>query len=203
MSVPPEEADYVRHPSTGNVGGAALGDLQGDGKLDIVIGGWDGHVYAWQPNGAPVPGWPVSTDPPNPLPKPGACAAEAAKCQYARDYKIATTPTLVDVDGDGHPDVVVAMQDTEFGQAEGAGGAPVYGFVEGYSSQGNDHAGGARLPNFPLALPAAEQGYGTAQDFITEGVQTPASYEGVDRSASSSPTRACSCRRRSTCATAR
>jgi hypothetical protein len=177
MSVPPEEADYVRHPSTGNVGGAALGDLQGDGKLDIVIGGWDGHVYAWQPDGAPVPGWPVSTDPPNPLPKPGACAAEAAKCQYARDYKIATTPTLVDVDGDGHPDVVVAMQDTEFGQAEGAGGAPVYGFVEGYSSQGNGHSGGARLPNFPVALPAAEQGYGTAQDFITEGVQTPASYD--------------------------
>jgi hypothetical protein len=69
------------------------------------------------------------------------------------------------------------MQDTEFGQAEGAGGAPVYGFVEGYSSQGNNHSGGARLPNFPLSLPAAEQGYGTAQDFITEGVQTPASYE--------------------------
>jgi len=179
MSVPPEEADYVRHPSTGNVGGAALGDLQGDGRLDIVIGGWDGHVYAWQPTGAPVPGWPVSTDPPNPPPKPGACAAEAAKCRYARDYKVATTPTLVDVDGDGHPDVVVAMQDTEFGQAEGASGAPVYGFVEAYSSQGNDHAGGARLPNFPVALPAAEQGYGTAQDFITEGVQTPAAYEGA------------------------
>jgi hypothetical protein len=177
MSVPPEEADYVRHPSTGNVGGAALGDLQGDGRLDIVIGGWDGHVYAWQPTGQPVPGWPVSTDPPNPLPKPGACAAEAAKCQYARDYKIATTPTLVDVDGDGHPDVVVAMQDTEFGQAEGASGAPVYGFVEAYSSQGNDHSGGARLPNFPVALPAAEQGYGTAQDFITEGVQTPEAYD--------------------------
>src|SRR6185437_9819032 len=73
----------------------------------------------------------------------------------------------------------VAMQDTEFGQAEGASGAPVYGFIEAYSSQGNGHSGGARLPNFPLALPAAEQGYGTAQDFITEGVQTPEAYEGA------------------------
>jgi hypothetical protein len=176
MSVPPEEQDYVRHPSTGNVGGAALGDLLGNGQLDIVIGGWDGHVYAWTPKGKPVPGWPVSTDPPNPLPKPGAC--ENGKCIYARDYKIATTPVLVDADGDGRPDVIVAVQDTEFG-SEPVGGAPVYGFVEGYSSEGNNHSGGARLPRFPLALEAAEQGYGTAQDFITEGVQTPVSFEGT------------------------
>jgi hypothetical protein len=178
MSVPPEEADYVRHPSTGNVGGAALGDLEGSGNLDIVIGGWDGHVYAWRPDGTPVPGWPVSTDPPNPVPTPGPCGTGAFHCQYARDYKIATTPTLVDINGDGRPDVVVAMQDTTFGSTEPASGAPVYGFVEAYSSEGTNHAGGARLPNFPVAIPAAEQGYGTAQDFITEGVQTPVAYEG-------------------------
>src|SRR5205823_5666907 len=170
MSVPPEEVEYVRHPSTGNVGGAALGDLQGAGQLDIVIGGWDGHVYAWTPKGKPVPGWPVSTDPPNPLPKPGACASQ--ECIYARDYKIATTPTLVDVDGDGHPDVVVAVQDTEFGK-EPVGGAPVYGFVEGYSSEGNNHAGGARLPHFPVALEAAEQASSAATDVVTGVVETP------------------------------
>jgi hypothetical protein len=176
MSVPPEEQNFVRHPSTGNVGGAALGDLEGTGRLDIVMGAWDGHMYAWRPDGTPVPGWPVSTDPPSPLPKPGACAT--GKCVYARDYKIATTPVLVDVNGSGRPDVVVAVQDTEFG-SEPVGGAPVYGFVEAYSSEGNNHAGGARLPNFPVAIEAAEQGYGTAQDFITEGVQTPVAYEGA------------------------
>ena len=42
------------------------------------------------------------SDPPSPLPKPGAC--EAVKCIYARDYKIATTPVLVDVNGDGQAD---------------------------------------------------------------------------------------------------
>jgi hypothetical protein len=179
MPVPPVEANYVRHPSTGNAGGAALGDLEGNGKLDIVMGGWDGHVYAWRPDGSAVAGWPVSTDPPNPVPTPGPCGSGAFKCQYARDYKIATTPTLVDINGDGRPDVVVAMQDTTFGSTDPASGAPVYGFVEAYSSEGNNHSGGARLPNYPVALPAAEQGYGTAQDFITEGVQTPVAYEGA------------------------
>jgi Subtilase family len=175
MSVPPEEANYVRHPSTGNVGGAALGDLEKTGQLDIVIGGWDGHMYAWRPNGEPVPGWPVSTDPPTPLPEPGAC--EKGKCTYARDYKIATTPVLVDINGSGRKDVVVAVQDTEFGKEPN--GSPVYGFVEGYSSEGNKHPGGARLPHFPVAIEALAQGYGTAQDFITEGVQTPVSFEGA------------------------
>jgi hypothetical protein len=51
--------------------------------------------------------------------------------------------------------------------------------VEGYSSEGNNHPGGARLPHFPVAIEALEQGYGTAQDFITEGVQTPVAYEGT------------------------
>src|SRR5439155_5044475 len=82
------------------------------------------------------------------------------------------------INGTGRRDVVVAVQDTEFGK-EPVGGAPVYGFVEAYSSEGNNHPGGARLPHFPVAIEAAEQGYGTAQDFITEGVQTPASFEGA------------------------
>ncbi|MDQ6810786.1 MAG: hypothetical protein M3Z95_02660, partial [Actinomycetota bacterium] len=176
MGVPPEEANFVRHPSTGNVGGAALGDLEGKGQLDIVIGAWDGHMYAWRPDGTAVPGWPVSTDPPSPLPKPGACAT--VTCQYARDYKIATTPVLVDINGTGRKDVVVSVQDTEFG-TEPVGGSPVYGFVEAYSSEGNNHSGGARLAHFPVAIEAAAQGYGTAQDFITEGVQTPVSFEGA------------------------
>jgi hypothetical protein len=183
MPVPPEEAEYVRHRSTGNVGGAALGDLEGKGQLDIVMGAWDGHMYAWRPDGTAVPGWPVSTDPPAPPPNGKGCEPPT-KCIYARDYKVATTPVLVDVNGTGRKDVVVAVQDTEFGsntlanQSVGSG-TPVYGYVEGYSSEGNNHSGGARLPHFPVAIEAVAQGYGTAQDFITEGVQTPVSFEGA------------------------
>lgn len=45
-----------------------------------------------------------------------------------------------------------------------------------YSSRGSERPGGALMPHFPVTLPAVQQGYGTAQDFITEGVQTPAAY---------------------------
>ncbi len=37
----------------------ALADLQGNGQLDIVAPAMDRHIYAWQPNGKLVPGWPV------------------------------------------------------------------------------------------------------------------------------------------------
>ena len=166
QSVPPPDTPYVRNRSTGNVGGAALGDLNGDGRLEIVIGGWDGYVYAWQRNGRMLPGWPVKTDTPESARKPSGTDI------YARDYKVATTPTLVDVDGDKRPDVIVALQDTAFG----SNGSPVYGYVMGFHSDGNRHQGGAVLPGMPLYLNAAAQGYGTAQDFITEGVQTPVAY---------------------------
>ena len=43
-------------------GGPALGDLDGDGVLEIVCGANDGRLWAWRANGAVVPGFPVATD---------------------------------------------------------------------------------------------------------------------------------------------
>jgi subtilisin family serine protease len=60
-----------------------LGDVDGDGRLDIVVGALDGTVHAFHDDGTELTGWPRST---------GASGANS--------------PTLGDVDGDGRLDVV-------------------------------------------------------------------------------------------------
>jgi hypothetical protein len=153
QSVPPPDTPNSYNPMTGSFGGAALGDLEGTGQLDIVMGGWDGKIYAWRPDGSLVSGWPVDAAdlPPSAIPPYGT---------PTHDPKIVTTPTLVDIDGSGLPDVFIGVQDTVQ--------SPVVNYVTAFSSTGN------LIPNFPLQLSAFAQSYGTATDFVTIGVQTPA-----------------------------
>ncbi len=154
QTVPPPDTPNSYNPMTGSFGGAALGDLEGTGQLDIVMGGWDGKIYAWRPDGSLVPGWPVDAAdiPPADIPSFGT---------PTHDPKLVTTPTLVDIDGDGHPDVFMGLQDT-------VQGGTVVNYVTAFSSSGQ------LMPNFPLQLTAISQGYGTATDFVTIGVTTPA-----------------------------
>jgi protocatechuate 3,4-dioxygenase beta subunit len=62
----------------------AVGDLDGDGDLEVVVGSDDGHVYAWHHDGTPVAGWP----------------------QTVAGY-VASPPVLADLDRDGDVEVVV------------------------------------------------------------------------------------------------
>ncbi len=72
------------------VSSAAVGDIDGDGKPEIVVGTGSFYphrahqVYAWKCDGTAVPGWPVGVD-----------------------GEVSTSPALADLDGDGVLDVVV------------------------------------------------------------------------------------------------
>ena len=62
----------------------SVGDIDGDGRLDIVFGGWDQHIHAVKYNGNPVAGFP-----------------------FYHDDTVWGSPALYDVDGDGRDEIFI------------------------------------------------------------------------------------------------
>ncbi len=104
----------------------ALADLDGDGRLDIVFGAADQHIYAIDGRGRDLPGWPV-------------LARDTPEGDFT---KILSSPAIGDLDGDGRPDVVE-------GTGEVYGSTPdTRGRVYAFDGEGR------RLPGWPIAPPA-------------------------------------------------
>jgi hypothetical protein len=147
----------------------ALADLDGDGGLDIVVGGNDRHVYVWNGLGAPRPGFPVlvvdatrmaSIDPVNHkvVPLPGKFRGE----------KIMNSPALGDIDDDGAIDIVVGTNecyDEPLNASLSSGTSAAVGQLLAAAGQdscnsrvyaihkdGNDHAGGPFHSGWPVKI---------------------------------------------------
>lgn len=80
------------HPPGGNIysieASPAVADLNGDGRLEIAVGSWDGRMYLWDDAGQTLPGWP----------------AQVAD-------QIISSAALVDLNGDERLDIVVGSKD--------------------------------------------------------------------------------------------
>jgi hypothetical protein len=127
-------------------GAAALADLTGDGRLEIIIAGWEKEqLHVMDADGFPLKGWPT------PL-------------QTSASTR--SIPVIGDVDGDGLPDVVLASSGSWLslvlrGDVSQAGGIRAWrrdgvgmDFQPGLSADGliMEASGGASWRRFPPAV---------------------------------------------------
>ncbi len=81
----------------------ALADIDGDGTLEMIVGGMDQRLYIWKADGSLMPGYPIT------LCQPEACGTSGRR--------IISSPAIGDVDDDGDLDIVIGTNEVPQGAA--------------------------------------------------------------------------------------
>jgi hypothetical protein len=84
----------------------ALADLDGDNRNELVVGGSDGFVHAFRPDGSELPGWPVRGD--RPALHTGGRAFTSGEVSDDLGGAILASVAVDDLDTDGIPEVIAA-----------------------------------------------------------------------------------------------
>ncbi|MFZ0545859.1 MAG: FG-GAP-like repeat-containing protein [Candidatus Promineifilaceae bacterium] len=130
----------------------ALGDINGDGDMEVIAGGFDKRIYAWDSEGHLLPGFP-----------PDSYLATRFPTWTDLRGRLADTiwssPALADLDGDGNLDIIIGTDEGNYdshwpGNTSGwnCNYAPPPGWPVGYCG-GSIYAldyHGDLLPGFPI-----------------------------------------------------
>lgn len=85
----------------------ALGDIDGDSDLEIVVGAFDMHFYAWHHDGEAVENFPMDSAHATQNPA-------ASEFQNSLGDTIWSSPALSDIDGDGKADAVFGTDEGDY-----------------------------------------------------------------------------------------
>jgi hypothetical protein len=157
VPIPRPKLRFTRLPAQGSSSAPVLVDLDGDRRLDVVAAGWDGRVHAWHGSGRTLRGWPVTAK---------VAAAPPSGQFRLDDRKLVTSPAVADLDGDGRPELVVRSQQFDIP------GADIQPLGRNWSFA--FHRDGTPVKGWPIRQLMTIVYYGSAQEFITEGANTPA-----------------------------
>jgi uncharacterized repeat protein (TIGR01451 family) len=88
----------------------ALADMDGDGYLDIVQASTGGGIYVWNRNGAIVPPW------------------NNVRFSTATTLATESSPVVADINGDGHPDILIGDENGQLTALSGVDATVLPGF---------------------------------------------------------------------------
>ncbi|HEX6488088.1 MAG TPA: hypothetical protein VF137_04315 [Candidatus Dormibacteraeota bacterium] len=159
-TIPRPQLPMTRLPQQGAADSPVLYDLTGKGPLQIIQSAWDGYIHIWNPDGSSFSDIQVQRPPDSEL---DPCVPGQTCPHWINDHKLESSPVVANLTGAG-PDLVIRSQWTETTSTGDIqpGGA---GFLHAYKPDGT--------LLWIAKMPSIIEYYGSAQEFITEGVGGP------------------------------
>src|SRR5206468_2310652 len=115
LESPRTPREYSRVPHKGMFAAPILADWDGDGRLEIIQAGYDGHIQQYRADGTEVRtgNWPIQVRVPDsvPITRPALNNPSDTRTPIRmQDFRISSNPALAQLDGDPELEIVVRSQ---------------------------------------------------------------------------------------------